>query len=181
MTISLTKLLLCYWPFTVYLHLVPIKHWNHTADLVFVVWSTRSSVGSTFYLMHLFPKVKVALTKSNPKLKFWNVCSLWSFIQGQFHTWNKSCDHEVVRPKRSVQRGWGELTCTLVSWRQGFKHPTRNEYIGWFSEIVQRLSQDTFKIMSCGHFHSISIHAGPHTWQNLTNHTNCNKSIVVRL
>ena len=26
--------------------------------------------------------------------------------------------------------GWGETTCTLIPWRQGFKHPTRNECMG---------------------------------------------------
>ena len=32
-------------------------------------------------------------------------------------------------------RGWGETTCTLVPWRQGFKHPTRNECMGSFVQI----------------------------------------------
>jgi hypothetical protein len=30
---------------------------------------------------------------------------------------------------------WGEPTYTLVSWMQGFRHPTRNEYMGWFAQI----------------------------------------------
>ena len=32
--------------------------------------------------------------------------------------------------------GWGEPTCTLVPWRQGFRHPTKNECMGWFAQIV---------------------------------------------
>jgi hypothetical protein len=31
---------------------------------------------------------------------------------------------------------WGEPTYTLVSWMQGFRHPTRNEYMGWFAQIA---------------------------------------------
>ena len=31
--------------------------------------------------------------------------------------------------------GWGEPTYTLVSWMQGFRHPTRNECMGWFARI----------------------------------------------
>ena len=36
-----------------------------------------------------------------------------------------------------LQEGWGEPPYTLVLWRQGFKHPTRNECIGWFTHILQ--------------------------------------------
>ena len=32
--------------------------------------------------------------------------------------------------------GWGERTRTLVPWRQGFKHPTRNECMCWFALIL---------------------------------------------
>ena len=32
-------------------------------------------------------------------------------------------------------QGWGEMTRTLVPWRQEFRHPTRNEYMGWFTQI----------------------------------------------
>ena len=31
--------------------------------------------------------------------------------------------------------GWGKPTGTLVPWRQGFRHPTRNECMGWFAKI----------------------------------------------
>ena len=31
-------------------------------------------------------------------------------------------------------KGWGETTRTLVPWRQGFRHPTRNECMGWFAQ-----------------------------------------------
>ena len=32
--------------------------------------------------------------------------------------------------------GWGEPTLTLVPWRQGFRHPTRNECMGGFAQIL---------------------------------------------
>ena len=32
--------------------------------------------------------------------------------------------------------GWGKPICTLVPWRQGFRHPTRNECIGWFAQLL---------------------------------------------
>ena len=35
----------------------------------------------------------------------------------------------------SSYMGWGEPTRTLVPWRQGFRHPTRNECMGWFALI----------------------------------------------
>ena len=31
--------------------------------------------------------------------------------------------------------GWGERTRTLIPWRQGFRHPTRNECMHWFAQI----------------------------------------------
>ena len=34
-----------------------------------------------------------------------------------------------------VQQGWGETTCILVPWKQGFRYPTRNECMGWFAQI----------------------------------------------
>ena len=36
-----------------------------------------------------------------------------------------------VRPTE----GRGEPTRTMVPWRQGFRHPTRNERMGWFAQI----------------------------------------------
>ena len=30
---------------------------------------------------------------------------------------------------------WGEITCRLVLWRQGFRHPSRNERMGWFVQF----------------------------------------------
>ena len=30
---------------------------------------------------------------------------------------------------------WGEPICKLVLWRQGFRHPTRNECMGWLAQI----------------------------------------------
>ena len=38
-----------------------------------------------------------------------------------------------------VHLGWGEPTRTLVLWRQGFRHSTRNECLGWFAQIVLSL------------------------------------------
>ena len=32
-------------------------------------------------------------------------------------------------------KSWGETTRTLVPWRQGFRHPTRNECMGYFAQI----------------------------------------------
>ena len=32
--------------------------------------------------------------------------------------------------------GWGKPTHTMVPWRQGFRHPTRNECMGWFAQIA---------------------------------------------
>lgn len=31
---------------------------------------------------------------------------------------------------------WAEPTRTLVLWSQGFKHPARNECMGWFTQII---------------------------------------------
>ena len=36
----------------------------------------------------------------------------------------------------SYMLGWGEPIHTLVSWRQGFKHSTKNECMGWFVQII---------------------------------------------
>jgi hypothetical protein len=38
--------------------------------------------------------------------------------------------------------GWGEPTRTLVPWRQGFRHPKRNECMGWFAQIQNHLISD---------------------------------------
>ena len=35
-----------------------------------------------------------------------------------------------------VHKGWGETTCTLVPWRQGFRQPTKKACMGWFAQIV---------------------------------------------
>ena len=40
----------------------------------------------------------------------------------------------LMRPYKSVG---GEPTCTLVHWRQGFRHPTGHECMGWFAQIIQ--------------------------------------------
>ena len=38
----------------------------------------------------------------------------------------------IVNPnlKHPSSIGWGKPTCTLVPWRQGFRHPTKNECMG---------------------------------------------------
>ena len=33
--------------------------------------------------------------------------------------------------------GWAKPTRTMVPWRQGFRHPTRNECMGWFAQILK--------------------------------------------
>ena len=35
-------------------------------------------------------------------------------------------------------KGLGKPTHTLVPWRQGFRHSTRNECMGWFAQIEGR-------------------------------------------
>ena len=41
------------------------------------------------------------------------------------------------RSLKTLDLGWGEPTRTLVSWRQGFRHPTRNKCMGWFAQILE--------------------------------------------
>ena len=36
----------------------------------------------------------------------------------------------------TILNGWGEPTRTLVPWRQEFGHPTRNECMDWFVQII---------------------------------------------
>ena len=40
------------------------------------------------------------------------------------------------RGSPSLSKGWGDTTCTLIPWRQGFRHSTRNECMGWFAQIL---------------------------------------------
>ena len=49
--------------------------------------------------------------------------------------WHELQHGEFMMSKFVV--GWGELTHALVPWRQGFRHPTRNECMGWFAQICQ--------------------------------------------
>ena len=35
-------------------------------------------------------------------------------------------------------KGWGETTRTLISWRQGFRHPSRNECLGWLPKLSRK-------------------------------------------
>ena len=41
----------------------------------------------------------------------------------------------VHRREWSPFAGQSEPTRTLISWKQGFRHPTRNEYMDWFAQI----------------------------------------------
>ena len=41
----------------------------------------------------------------------------------------------------TVERGWGEPTRIMVPWKQGFRHPTRNECMGWFTQISGKVSK----------------------------------------
>ena len=49
--------------------------------------------------------------------------------------------------RRSDIKGWGEPTRTLVPWRQGFRHPTRNECMRWFAQIdIKEVDFTKFKV-----------------------------------
>jgi hypothetical protein len=39
-------------------------------------------------------------------------------------------NNEEAANEEALRKGWGEPTYTLVSWRQGFRHPARNECMG---------------------------------------------------
>ena len=45
--------------------------------------------------------------------------------------------------------GWGEPKCTLVLWRQGFRHLTRNECMGWFDWNLVWASRDDWAEAAC--------------------------------
>ena len=54
----------------------------------------------------------------------------------------------VGSPKSGL-KGWDETTCILVSWRQGFRHPTRNECMSWFAQIwIEGLGRNNMYIGS---------------------------------
>ena len=36
----------------------------------------------------------------------------------------------------STSKSWGKLTRTMIPWRQGFRHPTRNKCMGWFPKSL---------------------------------------------
>ena len=70
-------------------------------------------------------------------------------------TWShKPCDN------------WGEPTRTVVPWRQGFRHSTRNECMGWFAQIPCDFRNFTITYISLVHFKtSIGI------WHNIVHST----------
>ena len=51
------------------------------------------------------------------------------------------CKHALIKGTNSLRvvyhnhRGWDKTTRTLAPWRQEFRHPTRNECMGWFAQI----------------------------------------------
>ena len=44
------------------------------------------------------------------------------------------CPTIISSTSRHAQ-GWGEPTRIMVPWRQGFRHPTKNKCMGWFTRI----------------------------------------------
>ena len=36
----------------------------------------------------------------------------------------------------STSKSWGKPTRTMIPWRQGFRHPTRNKCMGWFPKSL---------------------------------------------
>ena len=48
--------------------------------------------------------------------------------------------------KHSLKPGWGKPTRTLVSWRQGFRHPTRSECMSWSAQILKPQSIQAAKV-----------------------------------
>ena len=60
-------------------------------------------------------------------------------------------------------QGWDKTTGTLVPWRQGFRHPTRNEYMGWFARI-SNLGISYNGCASISHICCLEpCHLGPHS------------------
>lgn len=44
---------------------------------------------------------------------------------------------EITRlTDKLLANGWGETTHIRVPWRQGFRHPTMKEYMGWFAQML---------------------------------------------
>jgi hypothetical protein len=43
--------------------------------------------------------------------------------------------YQATKRTTHILEGWGDSTYTLVSWRQGFRHPTRKECMSRFSQI----------------------------------------------
>ena len=63
--------------------------------------------------------------------------------------------------------GWGETTRTLVPWRGGFRHPTRNECMGWFAQI-QKLVQVNLVMLQSSRLVYTRVQATkiPQIWAN---------------
>ena len=62
-------------------------------------------------------------------LVFINICIIWIS-----HHDSQGCCIEILKDY-PWNIGWDKPTCTLVSWKQGFRHPTRNKCMGWFAQI----------------------------------------------
>ena len=39
----------------------------------------------------------------------------------------------------TLEEDWGEPNHASVAWRQGFRHPTRNECMGWLAQILEEV------------------------------------------
>ena len=67
---------------------------------------------------------------SSWKIRRFIKCYLWRNLYPT-GTFAGAC-HQWTVLKSMVE---GEPTHTLAPWRQGFRHPTRNECMGWFAQI----------------------------------------------
>ena len=59
------------------------------------------------------------------------VLSTWTILS--FIVWNVTLFEMLGLDTHFY--GWVETTRTLVPWRQGYGHPTRNKCMGWFAQI----------------------------------------------
>ena len=77
-----------------------------------------------------------------------------SWVLGPLHTRAKSHDHEIVRAQKGVSKGRPKTPPNYVVWSWTLKCSVKSYMTG------PSTKRD---------FNEISIHPGPHTWQNRTN------------
>lgn len=65
-------------------------------------------------------------------LDTWNISSSNLGTIHRIDGENNACNRVICKVKH-MEPGWGETTCTLVSWRLGCNHPTRIQRMGWFT------------------------------------------------